>query len=278
MRYLPILEIGHQLIQVPLPDVLAIQLAEGFLPKTGDDRTEFFKSCLLSSPPLLFWLHQKWVSERSSESASIPVDEDQLVRELLMVLGTSGHLLIRDNVKPLTSVQRVDIAGFVDAYCFFELRNEKGATLGPKVCARLSVLFRALENDIPQLQNVSVVSGAAGFTTGLNLEAVQRDFDQTDFPGYGQREDLENAWKLDLPFFRNGLQALISVAKKPFFGYPHSRAQRRFWALILANGISRTFFCAHVFSQSSQKFLRIPERAFRAKLRKGLVQKSCYGH
>ena len=101
MRFLPTIEIGHQIIQFPLPDIHAIKLAEISLTQLGDRGQQGLQELLLDSPMLLSWLFAK-ADPFQNRSGKVPMTEEKLEIQLISVLMDHAPLLVRDNIKPLS--------------------------------------------------------------------------------------------------------------------------------------------------------------------------------
>ena len=92
MRYLPTIQVGHQIRQVAFPDVHAISLAEIYLKSPGGEQDAAARELLLQSPMLLFWVTRKWLGQNSNSPESLL--DHEFEQEILRTLYAQNPTLV----------------------------------------------------------------------------------------------------------------------------------------------------------------------------------------
>ena len=205
MRYLPTIQVGHQIRQVAFPDIHAISLAEIYLKSPGGEQDAAARELLLQSPMLLFWVTRKWLGQNSNSPESLL--DHEFEQEILRTLYAQNPVLVGDHSNQLSSVERVEPERFGNLFTFFSLRAE-AVDFSAQVLSRMLV-FDLLFEDRAEA-GFPYASCLARMQIPLDLEALLRDFRSTDFSQFQDRQQVFARWQLDLPFFRSGLDALES--------------------------------------------------------------------
>lgn len=198
MRYLPTLDFGKQVVQLELPDVHALDLAEIVLTK-GKDCQEELIDLLLKSPMLLFWVSESWKSKQQP-TGSILLNDAQLVEGLLAETLENATQLVGDNRTQLTSIQRIGASSFLDVQKFFEIVDTRLSVTG-KVIHRIAIL----ESVLPKINEIELSCSSLSLCrTEQEVDRTIREYSQTDFSQQSDSSTLEELWSLDLPNFKSG--------------------------------------------------------------------------
>lgn len=213
MRYLPTLEVRGKMIQVALPDIHGVALAEAAL-LSGERQRDQLQAILLDSPMLLFWVFETCKAVLMQPPAQTgqlgnavvdtrkEIDASDLCSKLVEIVGSHSRELIRDHGKNLTSIERFEFDHFLDFYAYFRIKQEPVQAFSDRIFTRVALLQRLFDAGANLVLKRSLSAHSS------DDEAVYREFQQSDFSRFHERESILAAWNMELPFFRGGLAEL----------------------------------------------------------------------